>query len=326
MASTHPTMARILAAALFPLLVASPLAAQAGAPDGAAEKHAAAGAAGTAAQERRLFPGLHYFDSPVADLREPRMAGALIGTDLLATPSAQERAVFDFPAGDDPSFDVQGVVSLGTNLPVLRPVATPDGGVLLGFQVGVNARFRLERPSRDKVGTDWMVALPLEVAYHRWSARFRLLHRSAHLGDELAEETGAQRIEYSHEAVDGLAAYRIGNAVRVYGGGTYIFRSVTQLELQFSGALRDELSVQAGFEAALGTMAEGRFAPIVALDWQRAQRTDWDDEVSAAIGMTTRAGGRTFSLLLRHFNGPSTMGEFFLTPESFWGLEFTGDL
>src|SRR5690606_25024765 len=321
MTPSHPTPARLLAAALFTLLGAVPLAAQTGGIKGGAEHRAAGDFTEAAAQERSFFPGVHYFESPVADLREPRMAGALIGTDLLATASAQERPIFQFPAGDDPSLDVQGLVSLGTNLPVWRPVATPEGGVLLGFQVGVHARFRLERPSRDKVGTDWIVALPLEFAHRRWSGRVRLLHRSAHLGDELAEKTGAQRIEYSHEALDGLAAYRIGNSVRVYGGGTYVFRSVTESELWLAlRGFRDAASVQAGFEAAAPARANGGFAPLVALDWQRAQRTGWDDEISAAIGVTTYAGDRRFSLLLRYFNGPSTMGEFFLTPESFWGL------
>src|SRR5690606_33724335 len=146
MTANHPTPARILAAALPWLLAAAPLAAQPGGPGGAAEERAAAGGVEAAAQERSFFPGVHYFESPVADLREPRMAGALIGTDLLSTASAQERPHFEFPAGDDTSLDVQGLVALGTNLPVWRPVATSRGGVLLGFQVGVHARFRLERP------------------------------------------------------------------------------------------------------------------------------------------------------------------------------------
>jgi len=327
MTRSHPMSARLLGAALLALLVATPLAAQAGGTKGAAGHDGAGNGAEAAAQQRSFFPGVHYFESPVADLREPRMAGALIGTDLFETASAQERPIFDFPAGDDPSLDVQGLVALGTNIPVWRPVATARGGVLLGFQVGVHARFRLERPSRDEVGSDWIVALPLEIAHGRWSGRVRLLHRSAHLGDELAEKTGARRIEYSHEALDGLAAYHIGDAVRVYGGGTYVFRSVTESEDQIAvRGFRDAASLQAGFEAAVPISADGRFAPLVAVDWQRAQRTGWDDEVSAAVGVTTRAGGRRFSLLLRYYNGPSTMGEFFLTPESFWGLEFTGDL
>jgi hypothetical protein len=327
MISRPPMPARLLVAALFALLGAAPLAAQAGAAGGGARRDGAGYGAGAAAQERSFFPAIHYFESPLADLREPRMGGALIGTDLFAAASARERPIFEFPRGDDPSLDVQGLVALGTNIPVWRLVATPHGGMLLGFQVGVHARFRLEQPSRDMVGSDWVVALPFEMAHRHWSARVRLLHRSAHLGDELAEKTGAQRIEYSHEALDALAAYRIGNAVRVYGGGTYVFRSVTEAERLIAvPGFRDEVSLQAGFEAVARAPAEGRLAPLVALDWQRAQRTGWDDEVSAALGVTTYAGGRRFSLLLRYFNGPSTMGEFFLTPESFWGLEFTGDL
>jgi len=325
--SSPPTSARIVVAVLLALLGAAPVVAQVDGSEGVAAPDAAVAGTGALTQPRIFFPSVHYFESPIADLREPRMAGALIGTDLFASASARERPIFEFPRGDDPSLDVQGLVGLGTNLPVWRPVATPRGGVLLGFQVGVHARFRLERPSRDMVGSDWVVALPIEVAYNRWSARVRLLHRSAHLGDELAEWTGARRIEYSHEAVDALAAYRIGGAVRVYGGGAYVFRSVTEEERLIAvRGLRDAASIQAGFEAVVRVPAEGRLAPLVAVDWQRAQRTGWDDEVSAAVGVTTRVGVRRFSLLLRYFSGPSTMGEFFLTPESFWGLEFTGDL
>ena len=287
----------------------------------------ARGEATAAPREPRLFPGAHYFPSPVADLREPRMAGALIGTDLFEAPSGRERPRFSFPSHDDPSPDVQGVVVLGTNLPVWRPIGTSSGGLQFGFQVGVNARFRIERPSRDKVGTDWIVALPLEAAYGRWSGRLRLLHRSSHLGDELAETTGAERIEYSHEAVDALVAFRLAPDTRVYAGGTYVLRSITTYEPWLSErGVRDVASIQAGIEAEWPGLSSARAAPLLALDWQRAQRTEWDDELSAAAGVRLKAGGREFRLLLRFFDGPSTLGEFFLTPESFWGLELTADI
>jgi len=315
---------RVLAAAL--LLSPGIAAAQPGGQRGDAGTQAR-GEAAAAAREPRLFPAAHYFPSPLADLREPRMAGALIGTDLFEAASGRERPHFSFPPYDDPSPDLQGVVVLGTNLPVWRPIITTDGGVLVGFQVGVHARFRIERPSRDKVGTDWIVALPLEAAHGRWSGRLRLLHRSSHLGDELAGETGAQRIEYSHEAVDALVAYGPAPGTRVYVGGTYIFRSVTAYERWLAErGVRDAAALQAGIEAEWPGLAAAPAAPLVALDWQRAQRTEWDDELSVAAGVRLNAGGREFRLLLRFFDGPSTLGEFFLTPESFWGLELTGDL
>jgi hypothetical protein len=283
--------------------------------------------AAASTREPRFFPDAHYFPSPIADLREPRMAGAVIGTDLFEAPSGRERPRFSFPSHDDPSRDVQGVVVLGTNLPVWRPIGTSSGGLQIGFQVGVNARFRIERPSRDQVGTDWIVALPLEAAHGRWSGRLRLLHRSSHLGDELAETTGAERIEYSHEAVDALVAFNLAPDTRVYAGGTYVLRSITTYEpWLIERGVRDAASVQAGIEAEWPGLAAARVVPLFALDWQRAQRTGWDDEISAAGGIRLKAGGREFRLLLRRYDGPSTLGEFFLTPESFWGLELTADI
>jgi len=292
------------------LVCAAGLAGQA---DGAAAR--ASGAA--------WFPPSGYFSSPLADLREPRLGAGLIVTDVFAAPGA-ERPRFQLAGPADASPDVQGVVGLGALVRVWRPVARPEGGVVVGFQAGVHSRFRLEQPSRDNVGTDWMAALPVEAAWGRLSGRLRLVHRSAHLGDELQQGSGARRIEYSHEAVDALLAWRPGRALRVYAGGAFIFRSLTEL-LPALAARGDDAAVQAGLEAAWPADARGRLMLLAAADWQRAERTGWNDELSAAAGLGAALGGRTFRLLLRHYRGPSTMGEFFLTRESFWGLELTAE-
>ena len=39
------------------------------------------------------------------------------------------------------------------------------------MQAGVFARFRIELPSRDDLGQDWVVAMPIEAAWNDWSGR-----------------------------------------------------------------------------------------------------------------------------------------------------------
>src|SRR5690606_26088853 len=175
------------------------------------------------------FPRAHFFQAPVADPREPQNGAGLIVTDLFDS-QAQERPPFSFPPWQDVVPDVQGAVAFSANVPVWgRGWPDGTGGVVVSFQAGVQARFRIERPSRDMLGSDWMVAIPVEIAGPRASARIRLLHRSAHLGDELAATTGAMRIEYSHEALDALIAIPMAGG-RVYGGGALIIRSITETE------------------------------------------------------------------------------------------------
>lgn len=277
----------------------------------------------SAAADVLLFTEGRYFASPVADPHEPRFAVGLISTDLfMENTSPEERPPFSFGDPGDMAADLQAVVNIGGTLPLWGVEAWHGGGIMVGAQAGVSARFRMEEASRDAVGTDWLVALPVELAYGRYAWRFRLMHRSAHLGDELIGETGARRIEFGHEAVDLLVTRSIGRIGRIYAGGTMIFRSNTENQTVLRTLTRDDrAALQAGVEVQTYPWGDGRAGLLAALDWRIAERTGWRSAISTVAGFGLRARARSARLLVRYSAGPSATGEFFLTPESFWGVE-----
>lgn len=270
-----------------------------------------------------ILPRTRYFAGPLADPIEPRFGIGLIITDVLRSPG-NERESFLLPDEEDARTDWQASAAIGGMFPFWRPLVRPEGGIIVGFQAGVFARFRIELPSRDDLGQDWIAALPIEAAWNQWSGRIRISHRSSHLGDEFVEATGADRIEFGGEAVDGLAAYRLGELGRVYAGGSWIFRSYTDktYALLQSGT-RDRFLVQIGGD---GRWTVGpHFDAIAGVDWQTAERTGWEGALSLAGGFAMTFDGRSLSLVARYFDGVSSLGQFFVTPEQFWSLELVAD-
>lgn len=271
------------------------------------------------------FPDRHGFKPLLADPHETRLAAGLAWTDLFDVdkPPA-ERPPLKFADPYDMRRDLQGVVALGGTLPLWASSDDIGRTIVVAIQAGVAARFRLEERSRDYAASDWTVALPVSWSQAPLSLRARILHRSAHLGDELIFSTGAQRIEYAHEAVDLLVAYDVGTAARIYGGSTWIFRSLTEQEPQIASrnpGLRDDAALQIGFDAEWPLRGDRRIAALAGLDLQAAARTDWSTQISAAAGFGASGPGGGLQILLRFFDGTSPLGEFFLTDESFWMIE-----
>jgi hypothetical protein len=50
-----------------------------------------------------------------------------------------------------------------------------------------------------------------------------VFHQSSHLGDEFVLRNRANRINLSYEQVDLKVSYKFFNALRIYGGGGYLF-------------------------------------------------------------------------------------------------------
>jgi hypothetical protein len=277
------------------------------------------------------FPGDEVVAGPIAAPLEPRFTAGLIGTTLLGSTSAPgERPAFFVDDAGSARLDMQAMVGLGATVPVVQGVR---GGMRWGLavQAGVTERFRLEVPSRDALGGDWIAALPVEAAWGRWAARLRFFHRSAHLGDEFMQEAGARRIEFSHEAADLLVARGIGPYGRAYAGGTFVLRSQTHTVMLRAPARpdaeavpvlqrrHDRFGLQAGLELSQLRWVGNRIGPLAAVDWQRTNHPA-SDRVSALAGLTGRLRGRTGRLFLHCHAGASPMGEFFLTPERFCGI------
>ena len=111
------------------------------------------------------FPDAEYFSRPTASVREPTFGLRLLWSDVFrdrADPA--ERPPFDLQGGSGLETDLQGEAALGGNVRIWQPAQWADGGLTLGIQAGVFGRFRLEVTGNDLVASDWIVALPAEIA------------------------------------------------------------------------------------------------------------------------------------------------------------------
>jgi hypothetical protein len=282
------------------------------------------------------FPATRLFRPLMAAPLEPGLRGAAVSTDLLRGDRTDgERPPLEVEDLRDGGRDFQGIVSLGESYPVRR-FGRGRTGVQVGVQVGVTARFRLATSANEYVASDWVVGLPVEFARRGVEGRFLLFHRSAHLGDEIIERAGVERVGFGHEGATLLLATartpgdpgglggRGARPVRGYAGVTRLFRSETSGTLEELGrGWDDRWELHAGLEVERGVPGVGSpLAGFAALDLSSAERTNWRPQWAVLAGTAFRVGNRSGRAAVRWLHGPSMHGEFFLTPESAWGLEF----
>jgi hypothetical protein len=266
------------------------------------------------------LPRERFFESPFAEALEPRMGLGLKVTNLLEHPG-DERPPFDVPSPRDARSDWQASVAIGGTIPFWRH-RSDRFGILVAGQAGVFARFRIERPSRDDLGQDWFVGLPIEMTWGDLAGRIRIGHRSSHLGDEFVESTGAERVETGGEAIDALAAWTLPLDLRLYAGGSWIFRSYTKrLDILRDIGRRDRFLLQIGTDGDWQPFADDRLHIVAGADWQSAERTGWRAATAIAAGVQFRSANRSVGLVARYFEGVSALGQFFLTSERYVALE-----
>ena len=266
------------------------------------------------------FPDGAYFPRPTASVREPTFAiGALWSTVFRERTDPAERPPFDLQGGNGLETDLQGEAALGGTVRIWQPMQWADGGLTLGMQAGVFGRFRLEVSGNDLVASDWIVALPAEIARGPWSGRLRLLHWSAHVGDELIE-AGVERVDFTTETLEALVAYRFGD-LRLYGGGSLVIRSSLENEPQLGSAFSDDVLIRLGADARVRPWARDDITLDGGVDWHNSDRTGWEGQLSVRFGLAVRDGARSARLSGVYHRGPSPMGQFFLTDERYWGVE-----
>jgi Protein of unknown function (DUF1207) len=192
----------------------------------------------------------------------------------------------------------------------------PGDGVQLTISAGVFAQFDLGSSSYDLLNADYVVGIPLTIRSGWFSTRLRVYHQSSHLGDEyLLREPPERRNRenLSFESLEWIVSAD-ASALRLYGGGEYLFRrSPGDLEhyVAHAGAeLRPAVRI-----IPLGGLGGFRF--VGAGDLKASQEQDWKRSVSLRGGLEyDRAGdpdppARRWSIFFEYYRGPSPYGQFF---------------
>ncbi|MEZ4282343.1 MAG: DUF1207 domain-containing protein [Myxococcota bacterium] len=235
-----------------------------------------------------IFPGNEMFEALIADPRWPRFSAA-----------------YQRYLGDDELSGV-GAASFGETFPLIRSPERSWGRWELAIQPGVFAVFDLEASSFDLVNSDYLVGLIASHHYADLTTQIRIYHQSSHLGDEYLLRNRVDRVNLSFEVLDVLVSFEPWRWLRLYGGGGLILHREPALE---RGLL------QGGIElTSPRAFASGYLRPVVALDVQSREESDWDPDFSLRAGVQIEHPAledRRIRLLGEYYDGRSPNGQFF---------------
>ena len=142
-----------------------------------------------------------------------------------------------------------------------------------------------------------------------------MFHQSSHLGDEFLLRTRTNRINLSYESIDLKLSYEVGDVLRLYGGGGYLFNQ--------DPSNLDPLSVQYGVElTSPWPPPEARWRPIAAVDVQQREENNWTADLSVRAGLQIEGvlATRKLQILLEYFRGHSPNGQFYKDKVEYFGL------
>jgi hypothetical protein len=230
--------------------------------------------------------------------------------------------------------NVEAQVYLGLRLPVIRFQDEAPGrpGLDLGFEVGNYSRFAMEEFEKDLIIAGYRVGFPFSLRYRWLDFRAVVAHESSHYGDDYVKRFEPEFLQISRELLELLVAWRPVAGGRLYVGGDYNFgRGLTFLE---TGDLLDpfeevrtvgEWRARFGLEYDPTWEGRRRPGPFVAANFETTDRTD-RLSVNAVAGVALWLGPVRFLFDAEYHDGPSSMGQFELIDESFWGLNLTIEL
>jgi hypothetical protein len=253
-----------------------------------------------------LFPPGDVFPVYVAD---PDRSGTALGVSFYT-----HTEIFD-------SSGVRTALKVGGRFGILRLDPAGPGG--RSWQASIDSSFDGQFDSHQKlanIGWDGNYGLTVTTASGGpWSFKLALLHCSAHVGDEYAERTGRQRVDYTRDELSIGFGHRLSPRWRAYGEVAVAYHQLSEEQAPWRA--------QAGLEYESRPMHFGdRFAWYVALDVAAWQERDGRLDVTLQGGIKTRMHGRTWRFGGEYSNGRPALGEFFQDTEARFTLGLWIDL
>ena len=214
--------------------------------------------------------------------------------------------------------DTRYTIRVGGRVNFLRihPVEEPDQGFQLDVEAAFLGQFDADY-SLDNIGWDGVWGLIFSWANGKgFAAKLASQHDSSHVGDEYAERTGRERIDYTRAEVAFGLSLAFFNHWRVYGEAGYAY-DMRNTQLQEPWRVEGGLE----FEDA-HRFWKGRLGYYAAIDVVAYEESDWQRDITIQAGLvlpvTTLV--RTYRLGLEYRDGRSVIGEFFQDRETYWAL------
>jgi hypothetical protein len=179
---------------------------------------------------------------------------------------------------------------------------------------GMFGRFDLSKYTNDLQITDWYLNLPFDVRVGLWAHRLMIYHTSSHLGDDYIRESHDPGFKHAWDSLQYLLSYDWNPMLRLYGGPTYVFRSLPK---------DDRNAIELGFETQSRWFSGRHMRVYWANDFQSWERTEWNPTFNTQAGITfakTPESLRQVSLFVEYMTGRQVQGQFYLHHESRWNL------
>lgn len=206
-----------------------------------------------------------------------------------------------------------GEAAMGDYFGVSRWNLTPNVPIQFSVGGGIFGRFNIEARTNDLEVADFYANLPLDIRNGRWSGRFMLYHTSSHLGDDYIVRTGVPVVKHAWDILRILNSFEWTPNVRMYGGYSYIFRTLPSDRRN---------TFQAGLELQTGLKAK-HWRYFWATDFQSWERVDWNPMVNTQLGITwtpSELSPRTATFYVEYGTGRMPHGQFYKRSESRWTM------
>lgn len=235
----------------------------------------------------------------IADPHEPQLGGSV-------------------HAGEFHQRGMEALASIGSTFGLFGFSARNGKALLqIGGSGGVVARFDLHARG-NIVSEDYEIALPVYFTSGPVGSRVRMVHRSAHIGDEyVVVHPDFVRFDLSYESIEAIIAESFGQG-RVYLGGDYQIHNKT--EPIDPGTLKAGADFISRSEFAARSL-RGRW--VAGVDFTAARDLAWRVAKSGVAGVEISPAGRRFPslrIVAELFSGPTAAGQFYGRSERYIGL------
>lgn len=263
-----------------------------------------------------LFPsGDSIYPNYMADPRQVRFGLSTHHFPEVGIPAAGEQRVLVELGG---TFD----------LAAFHPRGSEGKGWRISIVSGFVGQFDQEQ-SLDNLGWDGVYGLLLHGQLRSdLLIKTGIMHRSAHVGDEYAEETGRRRFGYTREELMVGLSWWPQHDVRLYGelGYGHVLSAEAELAPGIVDEIQEPLRIQVGAEWTFHTEVFGHSPWYLAFDGSAFEERDWEPTIAVDAGLLFPAGARTFRVGLHFVDGAPPLGEFFQRDEQSIGVGLWVDL